>query len=77
MANTGNITTNTQEVTGTLYASLKAECDAAGLKIGTVCRFANVDRSIVQKWKYEDPKTIKIVNALREAIEKLKSQTHE
>ncbi len=77
MENTQEITSNTPEVTGTLYASLKAECEAAGLRLGTVCRAAGVDRSIVQKWKKEDPKTIRVANAIREAIYKLKNQTNE
>lgn len=77
MENTQEITSNTQEVTGTLYASLKAECDAAGLKLGTVCRVAGIDRSLMERWKKKDPKTIEVANLLRDTINKLKNQTNE
>lgn len=77
MENTGNITSSTQKVTGTLYASLKAECEQAGLQLGTVCREAGVDRSLMERWKKKDPKTIEVLNSLREAIERLKSKHNE
>lgn len=77
MSNTGKITGNSRPVTGSLYASLKSECDAAGIQLGTVCREAGIDRSIMERWKKKDPKTIQVVNALRDALERLKSNHNE
>lgn len=77
MENTENITNTSQPVTGTLYSSLKAECDAAGIPLGTVCREAGIDRSLMERWKKKDPKTIEVLNSLRDALERLKSKHNE
>lgn len=77
MDNTANITVASQSVTGSLYASIKSECDAAGIPLSILCREAGIDRSIIERWKKKDPKTIQIVNSLRDAMERLKSKHNE
>jgi hypothetical protein len=65
-------------ITGPLYSSLKAECEAAGTNLTVVCKGAKVSRSTVEKWKQGDPKTIKQLRAIRTEIakqSKLKDQS--
>lgn len=62
-----------QDITQNTYSSLKAECEEAGISLSQLCREADVDRSVIERWKNKDPKSIEILNSLREALERLKS----
>lgn len=57
-----------------IYAKLVAKCEEAGTDITKVCRDAGVDRSIVERWKDKDPKTIVILAQLEKAIAKAKKK---
>lgn len=65
---------NTQNITENTYSSLKSECDSLGISISQLCREADVDRSVVERWKSKDPKSIEILNSLKGALERIKNQ---
>lgn len=50
------------------YTSLIDECRAAGITLNEACRKANVDDSVVRRWKRVEPKTLRILAAVRKAI---------
>jgi len=52
-----------------IYGSLKAMCEEAGTDLTQVCREAGIDRSIPERWKDKNPKTLEIVVKLIQAIE--------
>lgn len=57
-----------------IFTELEAAAKAAGSNLSEVCRVANVDRSVLERWKAKNPKSLDIVNSLRAAIEKIKEQ---
>jgi transcriptional regulator with XRE-family HTH domain len=63
-------------ITQSTYSSLKSECEAAGISLSQLCREADVDRSVVERWKEKDPKSIQTLNTLREALERIKSHVN-
>lgn len=65
----------TQNITQTTYSSLKAECEKAGISLSQLCREADVDRSVVERWKTKDPKSIETLNALKSALARIQT-TH-
>lgn len=67
-----NVTINTSGLPNDIYSSLKSECDSLGISISKLCREAEVDRSVLERWRRSDPKSIKTYNALLDALEKLK-----
>lgn len=67
-----NVTNNTSGLPNDIYSSLKSECDSLGISISKLCREAEVDRSVLERWRRSDPKSIKTYNALLDALEKLK-----
>jgi hypothetical protein len=52
-----------------IYETLKRKCKRAGTDLTQVCRDAGIDRSIPERWKKENPKTLDIVVKLLQAIE--------
>ena len=80
MSNTEKVTETTSKFTRNVFDSLSQACTEAGIPLQHVCREAGVDRSVVEKWKKGDPKSVRTIDALTEALEKLKqakTQTHE
>jgi hypothetical protein len=76
MSDTGT----TLKFTENVYDEISQACTDAGIPLQHVCREAGVDRSVLERWKKENPKSIKILNALSKALDKLKhakSNTHE
>jgi predicted transcriptional regulator len=67
-----NVTNVASAIPNDIYSSLKSECDSLGISISKLCREADVDRSVLERWRRSDPKSIKTYNALLEALEKLK-----
>lgn len=55
----------------TTYQRIKRLADAKGLSLLEVCDAAEVDRSTVEKWKPEEPKTVRIIKSLEAAIDRL------
>ena len=53
------------------YERLKEAAEAAGSTLSEVCRKANVDRSVIERWKVKEPKTIGTLNALHKAIKEV------
>jgi len=62
---------NSEKQKPTAYESIKSRCDEAGIKISAVCRKAGVDRSVLERWKPSDPKSIQNLNAFNDAIDEL------
>lgn len=61
------------KVTENTFESLKAACEEAGTNLSEVCREAGVDRSTLEHWKREEPKTIVSIRKLLKAIDKKKA----
>lgn len=68
-----NVTANTPAIPADIYTSLKSQCDALGISLSKLCREADVDRSVIERWRRSEPKSIRTYNALVEALEKLKT----
>jgi hypothetical protein len=49
---------------------LKAKAAAAGTNITEICRRAHVPRQTVERWKNEEPLTIKLLRKIESEIEK-------
>lgn len=63
-----------EEEYGATYQEIVNECEKLGISISKLCRKADVDRMVLQRWKNGDPKSIQILNALRESIKQLKKE---
>jgi hypothetical protein len=59
---------NKLELPDDMVEALKVECVHAGTNLTKVCELAKVNRSTVEGWKIEEPKTIKILRRLKAAI---------
>lgn len=60
---------------GKTYIALKNKCDELGITISQLCRRADVDRSIPERWKAKDPKTLETLDALNKALQDIKKET--
>lgn len=68
------VTSDTPTIPADIYTSLKTQCDALGISLSKLCREADVDRSVIERWRRSEPKSIRTYNALVEALEKLKTR---
>ncbi len=64
----------TLDITENIARSLEVECAKAGTNLTEVCKLAGIQRSTVQRWKEKEPKTIREVRGILEAIEERKKQ---
>ena len=55
------------------YNHLQKLCTQAGTNLAQICRDANLDRSVLERWKKEEPKTLIILASLLKAIEERKN----
>lgn len=55
-----------------IFDQLDTAAKNAGTNLTEVCRLANVDRSVVERWKGKNPKSLDIFNRLIAAIEQQK-----
>lgn len=79
MENTGNtqeVTETSSNVTGNTYSSLKSECDKLGISVSKLCREAQIDRSVLERWRKKEPQTLKIYNALQQALLRIQSPSN-
>ncbi|MBL4809043.1 MAG: hypothetical protein JKY43_03170 [Phycisphaerales bacterium] len=60
---------------GKTYKDIKERADKIGVKLSLVCRKAGVDRSTLERWKLNDPKSIRKLNALNDALDKLEKKS--
>lgn len=60
----------TLNITEPLVPSLKAACEKAGTNLTVVCKEAGVSRSTVERWKTDEPKTVKELRKLLKVINK-------
>lgn len=58
----------------TVFKDLQTRCAQAGTNLRKACIEANVDRSIVERWKTKTPKSFEIYNKLTAAIDKLSKE---
>jgi ribosome-binding protein aMBF1 (putative translation factor) len=65
-------TDSTDTAQSDIYRSLKTQCGNAGISISKLCKEARVNRSILERWKRSEPKSIKTYNALLEALERIR-----
>lgn len=56
-----------------IFDFLEAKCKAAGTNLTQVCRQANVERSGLERWKKENPKTLNTVAELIKVIDEIKA----
>lgn len=68
-----DVTERTEEIHNDTYNSLVVGCAHAGISIARLCREADVDRSVLVRWKREEPKSIRTYLKLKETLERLKS----
>lgn len=59
------------DITGSAYSYLKSECDRLGISVSKLCREANIERSLLERWRQKDPKSLQMYNALKEALLRL------
>lgn len=71
-------------VTVNTYAYLKGRCDKLGIPIKRMVEVAGGNRSVIDRWKDEEPKSFKILRSMETALDKLengevplKSEAHE
>lgn len=77
MKSTNNTLPNTETsraFTSDIYTSLKTQCAEAGISISKLCKEADVNRSILERWKRSEPKSIKTYNTLLEALDRIRAQ---
>lgn len=55
-----------------IVEQLKQECKDAGTNLSEVCRSQGVDRSILERWKLKEPRSLQILNSIRDGIEKIR-----
>lgn len=55
-----------------VYEEIKKQCDELGISISSICKEAQVDRQLVERWKKGDPKSIEIYKKLKEVLTKKK-----
>lgn len=67
-------TKRSRTFTSDIYTSLKTQCDEAGISISKLCKEANVNRSILERWKHVEPKSIQTYNKLVETLSRIQSR---
>lgn len=55
-----------------VYTELNEACRMAGTNLNKICSKEGIDRSILERWKKNDPKSIRIYKKLTAAIEQSK-----
>lgn len=59
-------------ITEHVFGSLQTACADAGTNLTEVCKLAGVNRSTVERWKAQEPKTLVELRKLYGTIEKLR-----
>lgn len=79
---TGHVTSPV--VTVNTYAYLKGRCDKLGIPIKRMVEVAGGNRSAIDRWQIEEPKSFKILRSMEDALDRmekgevpLKSDSHE
>lgn len=54
-----------------IYNQLDAEARANGKNLTEICKTLGLSRSSLQGWKNDEPKTIKIIRAIKKEISKV------
>jgi hypothetical protein len=57
-----------------IVEQLKQECQAAGTNLSAVCKLKKIDRSILERWKLKEPRSLQILNSIRNGIKEIKMQ---
>ena len=67
-------TNSTAQLPQDIYTSLKTECDSLGISISKLCREADVDRSLLERWRKNEPQSIKTYRLLVDALERMRTE---
>lgn len=59
------------------YENIVKKCEDLGISISELCRNANVNRSILARWKNQTPKSIEILNKLNNELKKIKDEQND
>ncbi len=54
--------------------TLKIECVKAGTNLTQLCKKAGISRTTIDRWEKELPKSLKVLDALRLALEEIKTE---
>lgn len=52
-----------------IVTSLKIRCAKAGISLSKLCNEAGIDRSVVERWKKEEPKTLQTLRKLESTLQ--------
>lgn len=58
----------------TIYQELLESAQEAGTDLAQICREQNINRTAIQKWKKDDPKSIRTYKKLLAAIAEAKKK---
>ena len=58
-----------------IFPFLEQKCKEKGLSLTEVCRDANVERSGLERWKKENPKTLNSVADILTSIDRLSKKS--
>lgn len=54
-----------------IHNYITSEAETLGISVSEVCRRANINRSVFQNWKGEQPKTLQMVCALLDVLDEV------
>ena len=57
-----------------IFKELEEKCKEAGTTITELCREAELDRTVIQKWKKKTPKSIEMLKKMEFALETIKNK---
>ena len=57
-----------------VFEEIKTKCEKLGISLSKLCRDASVDRSILERWKLSNPKSIETLNKLNEQLKKIEDE---
>lgn len=75
MESTEKVTEVTPKDTGTTYQKLRERCDKLGIPMNRMFMEAKVNRTVVDRWKTKEPKTLEIHGKLLDALERIENGT--
>lgn len=75
MENTQEVTEVTSKSMGTTYRRLQERCNKLGIPMSRMFKEANMNRTIVDRWKFKEPKTLEIHGKLIDALDRIENGT--
>ena len=56
------------------YDEIKSQCDDLGISISYLCKRAEVDRTMLERWKKKNPYTLDKANALTSTLSVIRDE---